>query len=155
MSADIQQEWPLWEVFVRSKAGLDHKHCGSLHAPDPKMAIQMARDVYTRRQEGSSIWVVRSDQIVASDPGDRTCSSIRRRTRCTATRRSIRCPSRWTTCETLMSARKRTSCCPLSLRERARVRAAGLRYRQVSSTARALTPTLSPRGEGARQSRSH
>jgi len=63
-------EWPLWEVFVRSKAGLDHKHCGSLHATDAKMAIQMARDVYTRRQEGSSVWVVRSDQIVASDPGD-------------------------------------------------------------------------------------
>ena len=66
-----EQEWPLWEVFVRSKAGLDHKHCGSLHATDPKMAIQMARDVYTRRQEGSSVWVVRSDQIVASDPGDK------------------------------------------------------------------------------------
>ena len=64
-------EWPLWEVFVRSKAGLDHKHCGSLHAADPKLAIQMARDVYTRRQEGVSIWVVRSDQIVASDPGDK------------------------------------------------------------------------------------
>lgn len=64
-------EWPLWEVFVRSKSGLDHKHCGSLHAADPKMAIQMARDVYTRRQEGSSIWVVRSDQITASDPGDK------------------------------------------------------------------------------------
>ena len=53
-------EWPLWEVFVRSKAGLDHKHCGSLHAADAKMAIQLARDVYTRRQEGSSVWVVRS-----------------------------------------------------------------------------------------------
>jgi ring-1,2-phenylacetyl-CoA epoxidase subunit PaaB len=66
-----EQEWPLWEVFVRSKAGLDHKHCGSLHATDPKMAIQMARDVYTRRQEGSSVWVVRSDQIVASDPADK------------------------------------------------------------------------------------
>ena len=64
-------EWPLWEVFVRSKAGLDHKHCGSLHAADAKMAIQMARDVYTRRQEGSSVWVVRSEQIVASDPGDK------------------------------------------------------------------------------------
>lgn len=64
-------EWPLWEVFVRSKAGLDHKHCGSLHAADAKMAIQMARDVYTRRQEGSSVWVVQSDQIVASDPGDK------------------------------------------------------------------------------------
>ena len=65
------QEWPLWEVFIRSKAGLDHKHCGSLHAADPKMAIQLARDVYTRRQEGTSIWVVRSDQIVASDPGEK------------------------------------------------------------------------------------
>ncbi len=64
-------EWPLWEVFVRSKAGLDHKHCGSLHAPDSAMAIQMARDVYTRRQEGSSVWIVRSDLIVASDPGDK------------------------------------------------------------------------------------
>ena len=64
-------EWPLWEVFVRSKAGLDNKHCGSLHAPDSKAAIQLARDVYTRRQEGTSIWVVRSEQIVASDPADK------------------------------------------------------------------------------------
>jgi phenylacetate-CoA oxygenase PaaH subunit len=39
--------------------------------PIPKMAIQMARDVYTRRQEGTSVWVVRSDHIVASDPGDK------------------------------------------------------------------------------------
>jgi ring-1,2-phenylacetyl-CoA epoxidase subunit PaaB len=71
MSNTESNEWPLWEVFVRSKAGLDHKHCGSLHAADPQMAIQMARDVYTRRQEGVSVWVVRSDQIVASDPGDK------------------------------------------------------------------------------------
>ena len=69
---DLQAaEWPLWEIFVRSKSGLDHKHCGSLHAADPKMAIQLARDVYTRRQEGTSIWVMRSDQITASDPGDK------------------------------------------------------------------------------------
>jgi ring-1,2-phenylacetyl-CoA epoxidase subunit PaaB len=64
-------EWPLWEVFVRSKSGLDHKHCGSLHAADAPMAIQLARDVYTRRQEGTSVWVVRSEQIVASDPRDK------------------------------------------------------------------------------------
>ena len=64
-------EFPLWEVFIRSKCGLDHKHCGSLHASDATMAIQMARDVYTRRQEGTSIWVVRSDQIVANDPDTR------------------------------------------------------------------------------------
>ena len=62
--------WPLWEVFIRSRQGLDHKHCGSLHAADAQMALENARDVYTRRQEGVSIWVVRSDQITASDPAD-------------------------------------------------------------------------------------
>ena len=63
------QDWPLWEVFIRAKAGLDHKHCGSLHAPDATLALQLARDVYTRRQEGVSIWIVRSQDIIASDPG--------------------------------------------------------------------------------------
>ena len=71
MNADISNEWPLWEVFVRSKAGLDHKHCGSLHAADSAMALQLAREVYTRRLEGTSIWVVKSGDIVASDPGDK------------------------------------------------------------------------------------
>jgi ring-1,2-phenylacetyl-CoA epoxidase subunit PaaB len=60
--------WPLWEVFIRSKQGLDHKHVGSLHAADAKMAIENARDVYTRRQEGLSIWVVESKYIHASNP---------------------------------------------------------------------------------------
>ena len=68
---NTQTEWPLWEVFVRSRAGLDHKHCGSLHATDAAMAIQLARDVYTRRQEGCSVWVVPSAQITASDPADK------------------------------------------------------------------------------------
>ena len=62
--------WPLWEVFIRSKQGLDHKHVGSLHAADAQMAIENARDVYTRRQEGVSIWVVESKFIHASNPDD-------------------------------------------------------------------------------------
>lgn len=61
--------WPLFEVFIRSKAGLHHKHVGSLHAADAHMAIENARDVYCRRNEGASIWVVRSADITASDPG--------------------------------------------------------------------------------------
>jgi ring-1,2-phenylacetyl-CoA epoxidase subunit PaaB len=61
-----EAEFPLWEVFVRSKQGLDHKHCGSLHAADAQMALRMARDVYTRRMEGVSIWVVPSAAITAS-----------------------------------------------------------------------------------------
>jgi ring-1,2-phenylacetyl-CoA epoxidase subunit PaaB len=63
-------EWPLWEIFIRSKAGLDHKHVGSLHAADAGMAIQNARDVYTRRLEGVSIWVVESRHIHASSSDD-------------------------------------------------------------------------------------
>jgi ring-1,2-phenylacetyl-CoA epoxidase subunit PaaB len=64
--------WPLWEVFVRSRQGLEHRHCGSLHAPDAAMALQMARDVYTRRQEGVSLWVVPSAAITASRPEDQS-----------------------------------------------------------------------------------
>lgn len=69
-SAVNKNEWPLWEVFIRSKQGLDHKHAGSLHAADAAMAVENARDVYTRRQEGVSIWVVESKYIHASDPSE-------------------------------------------------------------------------------------
>lgn len=64
------QEWPLWEVFIRSKQGLNHKHVGSLRASDEIMAIENARDVYTRRSEGVSIWVVESKHVFASEPND-------------------------------------------------------------------------------------
>src|ERR1044071_3496862 len=65
-----QKEWPLYEVFIRARAGMEHKHVGSIHATDARMAMHHARDVYTRRQEGISIWVVRSADIVASDPAE-------------------------------------------------------------------------------------
>jgi ring-1,2-phenylacetyl-CoA epoxidase subunit PaaB len=47
-------DWPLWEVFLRGKRGLNH-----------------ARDLYTRRNEGVSIWVVRSADITASSPDEK------------------------------------------------------------------------------------
>ena len=64
----MSKEWPLWEVFIRGQHGLNHRHVGSLHAPDAEMAINNARDVYTRRNEGVSIWVVPSAAITASSP---------------------------------------------------------------------------------------
>jgi ring-1,2-phenylacetyl-CoA epoxidase subunit PaaB len=67
---DDKREWPLFEIFIRARGGLDHKHVGSLHATDARMAIEHARDLYTRREEGVSIWAVRSVDIVASDPED-------------------------------------------------------------------------------------
>jgi ring-1,2-phenylacetyl-CoA epoxidase subunit PaaB len=65
------EQSPLWEVFVRSRRGLSHNHVGSLHAPDSEMALQNARDLYTRRGEGVSIWVVRSADVHASDPDEK------------------------------------------------------------------------------------
>jgi ring-1,2-phenylacetyl-CoA epoxidase subunit PaaB len=66
-----ERDWPLFEVFVRSRNGVSHRHVGSLHAADAAMALQSARDVYTRRGEGASVWVVPSDAITASDPRDK------------------------------------------------------------------------------------
>ena len=69
---------PLWEVFIRPRNGLHHRHVGSLHAADSALALQSARDVYTRRGEGNSIWVVRSSDIAAP---------------------STRSPMKWGTCD--------------------------------------------------------
>ena len=66
----MNREIPLWEVFVRPRNGLSHRHVGSVHAADARMAIESARDVYTRRMEGVSLWVVPSATITASDPAD-------------------------------------------------------------------------------------
>jgi len=67
----MSKEWPLWEIFIRGQHGLNHRHVGSLHAADAEMAMLNARDVYTRRGEGLSIWVVPSNAITASDPAEK------------------------------------------------------------------------------------
>ncbi|MEM1246789.1 MAG: 1,2-phenylacetyl-CoA epoxidase subunit PaaB [Acidobacteriota bacterium] len=63
-------EGPLWQVFVRPRRGVSHHHVGSVHAHDEEQALQSARDLFTRRGEGQSLWIVRSDHVVASDPDD-------------------------------------------------------------------------------------
>jgi len=68
---ESRDAWPLFEVFVRGKRGLNHVHVGSLHAADERMALTNARDLYTRRNEGVSIWVVRSSHIQASTPSEK------------------------------------------------------------------------------------
>jgi ring-1,2-phenylacetyl-CoA epoxidase subunit PaaB len=65
-----EASWPLWEVFAQSEQGAPHEHCGSVHAPDAELALQNARDVYARRGEAISLWVVPSAAIVASAPSD-------------------------------------------------------------------------------------
>ncbi len=63
-------QWPLWEVFTQKKSGSPHEHAGSVHAPDAEMALLNARDVYSRRNEAINIWVIPSEEIVASTPED-------------------------------------------------------------------------------------
>jgi ring-1,2-phenylacetyl-CoA epoxidase subunit PaaB len=69
--AAVRSDWPLYEVFLRGKRGLNHVHVGSLHAADPEMALHHARDLYTRRNEGVSIWVVPAEHITASSPDEK------------------------------------------------------------------------------------
>ncbi len=66
----MPESMPLYEVFVRARRGLEHRHAGSLRAEDSEMALQYARELYTRRREGVSLWVVRSSDIVASQEED-------------------------------------------------------------------------------------
>jgi ring-1,2-phenylacetyl-CoA epoxidase subunit PaaB len=70
-SSTPRRSWPLYEVFVRGKRGLNHVHVGSLHAADAEMALHNARDLYTRRNEGVSIWVVKAGDITASSPDEK------------------------------------------------------------------------------------
>ena len=67
----MSNEWPLWEIFIRGQHGVSHRHVGSLHAADAEAALLNARDVYTRRNEGVSIWVVKAANITASSPANK------------------------------------------------------------------------------------
>jgi len=67
---ETENQGALWEVFIQSKPGQAFKHAGSVHAFDKEMAVENARDVYTRRGEGTGLWVVPADQIVAVSPSE-------------------------------------------------------------------------------------
>ncbi|CAG5076457.1 1,2-phenylacetyl-CoA epoxidase subunit PaaB [Parvicella tangerina] len=66
----MDNQGDLWEVFIQPKPGRPFKHAGSLHAYDKKMAMEAARDLYTRRNEGTGLWLVKAEDIVASQPED-------------------------------------------------------------------------------------
>ena len=60
----------IWEVFIQSKNGLPHKHAGNVHAHHTTLAVPPSLPFYTRRNEGSCIWVVKSEHIVSSESED-------------------------------------------------------------------------------------
>jgi ring-1,2-phenylacetyl-CoA epoxidase subunit PaaB len=56
-------QWPRYQVFLQEKQGEPHQDAGSVHAPDPEMALLNARDVFVRRPECVSLWVVEANRI--------------------------------------------------------------------------------------------
>ncbi|UCG23857.1 MAG: phenylacetic acid degradation protein [Chloroflexota bacterium] len=58
-------QWPRYEVFVQERANRPHQNAGSVHAPDAEMALQNARDLFVRRPQCLSLWVVPAETILA------------------------------------------------------------------------------------------
>lgn len=72
----MDTQWPRFEVFVQEKPGAPHQDAGSVHAPDIELALFNARDVFARRPEAVSMWVVpagaifsRTAQELEAQPG--------------------------------------------------------------------------------------
>jgi len=63
-------QWDTYEVFHQTKKGDPHIYVGSVHAPDPSMALQLARDQFARRLKCVSLWVVNARDITATDYQD-------------------------------------------------------------------------------------
>ncbi len=66
--ADTQ--WDVYEVFTQKARGEFHVHAGSVHAPDPEMAIVLAKEQYGRRMACVNLWVVKASDIHATDYAD-------------------------------------------------------------------------------------
>lgn len=64
-------QWELWEVFVQPSDGKAFEHVGSVHGADAELALQNARDLYSRRGNVVNIWIVPSSSIVATTPDEK------------------------------------------------------------------------------------
>lgn len=60
----------IFEVFHQQARGEAHVYVGSVHAPDPEMALLMAKEQYARRQACVNLWVVPREAIFQTDYQD-------------------------------------------------------------------------------------
>lgn len=58
-------QWPRFQVFHQERRDRPHLNVGTVHAPDAEMALLNARDVFVRRPDCVSLWVVPADQITS------------------------------------------------------------------------------------------
>ena len=59
-------QWNRYQVFVQESEGKPHLDYGSVHAPDPELALLNARDVFARRPDCVSMWVVPVEAIYSN-----------------------------------------------------------------------------------------
>ena len=55
----------IFEVFRRTGHKEPYEHAGAVTAPDPEMALLMAKECFLRRGEGEHLWVIRRSDIHA------------------------------------------------------------------------------------------
>lgn len=58
-------QWPRYQVFHQERPDRPHINAGTVHAPDAEIALQNARDVFVRRPQCASLWVVRAEAILS------------------------------------------------------------------------------------------
>ncbi|MBL0308955.1 MAG: hypothetical protein IPP77_04540 [Bacteroidetes bacterium] len=52
-----------WEVFHQEKRGKQVEHVGIVHAPNPEMALVMAKEVFGRRGKTTNLWVAKTSEV--------------------------------------------------------------------------------------------
>jgi ring-1,2-phenylacetyl-CoA epoxidase subunit PaaB len=57
-----------YEVFLKKPGKSPHEHAGALQAPDPEMAVILARETFARRAEGEHMWLVDRDALLDVPP---------------------------------------------------------------------------------------
>lgn len=62
--------WQTYEVFHQKSRGDQHIHVGIVHAPNAEMAILFAKEQYARRMKCVNLWVVKTQDIVATEYED-------------------------------------------------------------------------------------
>lgn len=68
--AEHDTQWPEWEVFVQEKRGDAHINVGAVHAPDPEMALILAKETFVRRQPCVNLWIVNTKDVHATEYED-------------------------------------------------------------------------------------
>ena len=59
----MDTQWPRWEVFKQDSPEKPHQAVGSVHATDAEHALLTARNVFARRPNAVSLWVVPASAV--------------------------------------------------------------------------------------------